>query len=429
MTSAYLPDAYAAASPGRAVWAERLAFAASVFVVLTFSQFWLMPLTGPDGDPDASGLIRNLFFPAYGIAVVLAASRPLDTILAVARSPLTWILVGYTFVSIAWSVDPETTQRRAIALLFTTLGALMIASRWSWPRLVEVLASAFAVVVLASYVMAIVVPAYGIMPRNLFPGAWRGVYIEKNALGDHMTLGFIVFSAAAILNRERRGLWTAFAVLALGLVLLSTSKTSLVTLVIGAGCLGFVWLARRGPAMGVLTVFVAVTALAGLALAVAFAPDVFFALLGKDATFTGRTNIWAAVWRLIQQRPSTGYGYGAIWTDQSGWGPLAWIVKWAGFRPHHAHNSWLETWLALGIGGLVVWSIYLLEVWGRTLWSVFTSKGAYLALPFLTVYTLTTLTESVAFIYNDLDWVMLAAIGIRLAIPERERAGAPARAP
>lgn len=429
MTATYPPDACAAAPPARALWVERLAFAASVFVVLTFSQFWLMPLTGPNGDPEASGLIRNLFFPAYGIALVLAASRPLETGLAALRSPLTWLLVGCAFVSIAWSVDPETTQRRAIALLFTTLGALAIAARWSWPRLVEVFAVAFAVVVAASYLIALAVPAYGIMPPDLFPGAWRGVFIEKNALGDHMSLGFIVFAAAAILNPPRRWVWIGFAALALGLVLLSTSKTSLVTLVIGAGCLGFVWLARRGPAMGVLTVFVAVTALAGLALAVAFAPDVFFSLLGKDATLTGRTNIWAAVWRLIQQRPWTGFGYGAIWTDESGWGPLAWIIKWSGFRPHHAHNSWLETWLALGVGGLIVWSAYLIAVWGRTLWSVFTTKGAYFALPFLTIYTLTTLTESVAFIYNDLDWVMLAAIGIRLANPERDRGGASGRAP
>ena len=419
MTTTYAPEVFIPAS-GERVWAGRLAFAASVFIVLTFSQFWLMPLTGPNGDPEASGLIRNLFFPAYGAALLMAAARPLQALGAAVRSPLTWLLVAYAFASMIWSIDPETTQRRAVALLFTTIGALVIAARWRWPTLVEVFAAGFAVVVLASYALALLIPSYGKMPANLFPGAWRGVFIEKNALGDHMTLGFIVFAAAAILNPPRRWLWSGFAVLALGLVLLSTSKTSLVTLVIGAACLGFVWLARRGPAMGVVTVFAAVTGLVALGFALVFASDVFFALLGKDATFTGRTIIWESVLRLIHQRPWTGFGYGAIWTDTSRWGPLAWIVKWSHFTPHHAHNSWLETWLGLGIGGLVVWSAYLIEVWGRTLWSVFTSKGAYLALPFLTVYTLTTLTESVAFIYNDLDWLMLAAIGIRLATPDRD---------
>ena len=403
-------------SLGSADWSTRLAFLASVAVVLTFTEFWLMPLTGPNGDPEASGLIRTLYLPAYAIALVLVAWRPLETLRSAVRSPILWLLVGYTFVSMLWSVDPETTQRRAIALLFTTIGAVVVAARWRWPALMEVFASAFAVVVVCSYALALALPSYGKM-QELFPGAWRGVFQEKNTLGDHMTIGFMVFVSAAVLNPPRRWLWCGFAALALGLVLFSTSKTSLVTLVIGAGCLGIVWLARRGPAMGVATVFIAVSGLVALALAIVFAPDAFFAVLGKDATFTGRTVIWQSVLRLIQQRPWTGFGYGAIWTDESGWGPLAWIIKWSHFRPHHAHNSWLETWLALGYGGLAIWLVYFLEIWGRTLWSVFTNKGAYFALPFLAVYTLTTLTESVAFIYNDLDWVILAATGIRLAAP------------
>lgn len=404
-------------------WAARLAFLGSVAIVLTFSQFWLMPLTGPKGDPEASSLIRALFFPAYGVAVVLAATRPLETLGAAIRGPLLWLLVGYTFVSMLWSVDPETTQRRAIALLFTTIGALAIAARWRWPTLIEVFAATFAVVTVASYALALLIPSYGKM-TELFPGAWRGVFLEKNALGDHMTLGFIVFAAAAILNERRRWLWIAFAALAVGLVLFSTSKTSLVTLVIGAACLGFVWLGRRGPAMAVATVFAAVTGLLVLAVAVVFASDAFFALLGKDATLTGRTKIWGAVVRMVDQRPWTGFGYGAIWTNESGWAPLAWITKWATFRAHHAHNSWLETWLALGYPGLLLWTAYFVEVWGRTLWSVFTSKAAYFALPFLAVYTLSTLTESVAVIYNDLYWVILAATGIRLTLPNREEEGA-----
>ena len=41
-------------------------------------------------------------------------------------------------------------------------------------------------------------------------------------------------------------------------------------------------------------------------------------LLGKDATLTGRTKIWDAIWRQIQERPWTGYGYSAVWDDKSG---------------------------------------------------------------------------------------------------------------
>lgn len=406
------------AHAGSRAWPQRLAFAAAVLMVLTFTQFWQAPLVGPDGDPEASTLIRSLFFPAYGAAAALLLTQPWATLRTAVRSPLIWLLLALVFASMAWSIDAETTERRAIALLFTTLAALALASRYEWPALLSVLATAFAVVVVSCYLLGLFVPSYGRMIRD-FPGAWRGVYAEKNALGDTMTMAFITFCAAAMLNRTRRWLWFGFAAAAVGLVLLSTSKTSLVTLTIASACLVFVGLARRGPAVSIVATFVAVTGLIVLGLAVVFASDAFFALLGKDATLTGRTVIWSSVLRLIHDRPWTGYGYAAIWTDMSGWGPLAWIIKWSHFRPHHAHNSWLETWLALGYPGLAVWGSVFLMTWGLTLYAVYRRPGAYFALPFLVFYSLTTLTESVAFIYNDAYWVIFAAMAFKLASGDR----------
>jgi exopolysaccharide production protein ExoQ len=153
---------------------------------------------------------------------------------------------------------------------------------------------------------------------------------------------------------------------------------------------------------------------------VLLAPDIFLNLLGKDATLTGRTKIWAAVMRQIQQRPWFGWGYGAVWSEDSGWGPLAWIVKQAGFTPQHAHNSWLEQWLGMGLWGLGAWSLYYLMTMIRAIGAMFRSSGALVALPFLVVYTMTTLTESVAVSYNDMRWVIFVALSIRLALPERE---------
>ncbi len=406
--------------PADQTWSRRLGFVTAVVMVLTFTQFWQMPLVGPNGDPDASNLIRSLFFPAYAMAVAQFAARPWSALTTAVRSPLIWLLIGLVFASTAWSIDPSTTERRAIALLFTTLAALVLASRFEWPDLLEVLATAFAVVTVCSYLLGLLVPSYGRMAAGSeFPGAWRGVYIEKNGLGDSMTMAFITLCATAVLNPRRRRLWIGFAAAAIGLVLLSTSKTSLVTLVIGSACLSFVWLVKRGPAFAIAATFVAVTGLLALGLGIVFASDAFFALLGKDATLTGRTVIWSSVLRLIHERPWTGYGYAAIWTDESGWGPLAWIVKWSHFRAHHAHNSWLETWLALGYPGLVLWAAVVILTWGLAVFAVYRRPGGYFALPFLVFYSLTMLTESVAFIYNDLYWVIFAAMAFKLAAPDR----------
>jgi len=254
--------------------------------------------------------------------------------------------------------------------------------------------------------------------RELFPGAWRGLWAEKNAFGGNMGLGVVVLAAAALLNPPRARLWAGMAALLLGLVLMSTSKTALVSLMLGLGALGLTAFAQLGPAAGVVAVWIAVMGL-GLATGVLlFAADAVFGLLGKDPTLTGRTKIWAAVMRQIAERPWTGYGYGAVWTETGNWGPLAWIVKDAGFRPQHAHNTWIEQWLGQGVVGLAAFAMTYMQTLTLAVLAVFRSRGALLAVPLLVVYTLMTLTESVGLVYNDMRWVMFVAVAVKLAWPD-----------
>jgi O-antigen ligase len=417
----YLPVTVLASQPKAAParWTgsgERLAFCVSVAVVLTFSQFWVMPLAGPNGNADASSLIIALYFPAYLAALALALTAAPQTLMAALRAPLLAALIALIFISRVWSIDPGVTFRRGIAVFFTTLAGLAIAARYEWPRLLEVLAAAFALIAVCCIGLALALPSYGRM-SDLFPGAWRGVWFEKNALGDNMSIGCIVFCAAAILNPVRRRLWCVMAGVAFALILLSTSKTSLVSLMIGLAMLGFVALVKRGPVIAVITTFVGVTAAAALGFALYFASDVFFALLGKDATLTGRTQLWAGVLPQIYTRPWTGFGYGAVWNDKTIWGPLAWISKRAGFVALHAHNSWLEIWLGIGYVGLGIWALYFAETWVRGLVAAYRAPGGYFALPFLAVYSLMTLTETVAAVYNDFVWVIFVAVAVKLATP------------
>jgi O-antigen ligase len=394
-----------------------VAFGLSVFILLTYSGAWIMPLIGEATDPANSGLARNLYFPAYGATLVLLALRPRDVLQVVIREPFLVLLLAIAAGSIVWSVEPDQTQRRVIAILFTTLGGVVLGARWRWARLAEVLAVTFAILVVASLLAGLFVPSIGRM-SVLFPGAWRGLWDEKNTFGGLMSFGVLFFCSAALFARKRALLWGGMAVLGLALLLLSTSKTSLVALFLGLGVFGFVLLARRGGAMAVVAVYAAVLALVTLGAALWLAPNIFLELLGKDATLTGRTKIWAGVIRQARLRPWLGYGYGAVWTETSRWGPLAKITKEAGFTAHHAHNSWLEQWLGLGWVGLSAWALYYLGVLGRAIWAVFTSRGALLMFPFLMVYTLISLTESVALVYNDLRWVLFVALASRLALPQ-----------
>ncbi|MBP7704299.1 MAG: O-antigen ligase family protein [Caulobacter sp.] len=389
-----------------------------VMSLLLYSQGWILPLFGSKFDAASSAAIRNAYLPAYAAGVVVLAMRPWDTATAMLRQPFLIILMIVTAASVLWSIAPDATVRRLVALVATTLTGVVLAVRFRWSTMAEVMAATFGLLAVASLVSGAVLP-FGRM-TELFPGAWRGVWMEKNALGGNMAMAFSIFGAAAMLAPKRFWLWAGCAVIALALVLLSTSKTSLVSLVLGAMGLAFVWVVRRGPVSGVAATWAAVLGAGMLAAFLLFASDVFLGLLGKDATLTGRTKIWAAVLRQIGERPLTGYGFAAVWDDKSGWGPLAWITKEAGFKAQHAHNSWLEQWLGMGLFGVVAWGLFYIQTLGATIVAVFRDKGAYLALPFMVIYSLVSLTESIAVSYNDLRWVIFVALAVKLAWGDRE---------
>lgn len=409
-----------AAQPARRadLW-DVLAFGLMVMSLLLYSQGWILPIFGSKFDAASSAAIRNAYLPAYAAGVFVLAMRPWDTVLAMLRQPFLIVLMIVTAASVLWSIAPDATVRRLVALVATTLTGVVLAVRFRWATLAEVIAAAFGLLAVASLVAGAVLP-FGKM-TELFPGAWRGVWMEKNALGGNMAMAFSIFGAAAMLAPKRFWLWAGCAVIALALVLLSTSKTSLVSLVLGAMGLAFVWVVRRGPVSGVAATWAAVLGAGLLAAFLLFAADVFLELLGKDATLTGRTKIWEAVMRQIWERPLTGYGFAAVWDDKSGWGPLAWITKDAGFKAQHAHNSWLEQWLGMGLFGLAAWGLFYVQTLTATLVAVFRDKGAYLALPFMVIYSLVSLTESIAVSYNDLRWVIFVALAVKLAWGDREQ--------
>ena len=410
--------AMAPAAPRLTAW-RLLTLVASAGIFLIYSQFWVFPLLGDAGNPAASGLIRALYLPAYGAAALLLLLSPRATLLALLRQPFLLALLAICLASTLWSIAPDKTLTRVVALGFTTLGGVALAARYRWASLLEILAASFAFLTLTAIAVSVAFPSIGVM-SELFPGAWRGVWPEKNALGGIMALGFIVLTAAAVLNPRRAVVWLPFAGLALLLVLMSTSKTSLVSLMLGLGGIAFVALIRRHPASGVATIWLAALAVAMVAGLFLFAADLFFEVLGKDATLTGRTKIWDAAMAQIRLRPWTGYGYGVIWESKGAWSPMSHIVKSAGFTPIHAHSAWIEQWIGLGVFGLAAFALMYVQTLMLAAVALFRDKGAYFAVPFLIVYTLMTLTESIAVTFHDFRWMMFVMVATKLVWPDRE---------
>lgn len=391
---------------------SRVEWAGGILFLFLFSQGLLGPLLASTGDPEDSAILRLMWLPIYAITAALVLARPGALVRMLAANWLLLGLVALTAISTLWSIDPDTTLRRSFALAMTTLFGFWLASRWSWRALILLIASTFALLALASYAVALAMPSIGI-DQAVHAGAWKGVWWEKNTLGAMMGRGAIAGFAAMVLDPKRRWLWFGVALACSGLVLLSTSKTALLALVLGsAGVLGIA-LCRRGFAASALTLFLLITGGMTIVLIGLLAPVEALEALGRDATLTGRTDIWAVLAEQIRNAPWTGYGYMAFWVVEDG--PVFWVRQQTDWPVPTAHNGWLETALAIGLPGVTLMALVFLRAMLRAVRRLFCGPETYWTLPFLAMLALFSISESNLLLQNSITWVLFVATVAKLA--------------
>jgi O-antigen ligase len=400
--------------------ADRFDWAASFVILLLMSGGLLAPLFSPDQNPDSVPWLRTMWLPTYGLVAALFLRDPLRASRVAVGAGLSLVLCAWAFVSMKWSIHPDVTLRRSIALLFTTVFGLHLAARYDWPDLTRMTAGAFALLAVGSAIAGLAFPAFGGDPAH--PGAWRGLWYEKNQLGWLMTHGALACACAAIFDRRRRLAWIVAVGLCAGAVVMSKSTTSLLGTVCGLGGLFVLLLLRRGGWMTVATLWLALALGVGFLGVLTVAPDAFFELIGKDPSLTGRTDIWAAVLHRVELRPTLGYGFGAVWNDP--WGPAWFIREEVQWRAPTAHNGWLDILLQLGGVGVALAALHFLLSAAAAVASI-RRPESYWAIPFMALFAVFSISESTIMQYNGLTWVLYIAIMAKL-FEWRGFAGGPA---
>jgi O-antigen ligase len=383
-----------------------------------FSEPLFAAIAQSQGLTEPPGYARIFFLPVYGFllwAILRQTRAALTTALA---TPLLMALIALAFVSTTWSIDSGGTLRRSVWLALTMAFGLYLAWRYDWARMVQVIAGAFAVLVIGSFATTLIAPSVGIMPFE-HPGAWSGLWTHKNTLGGLMALGVPIGVTAAIVAPERRKLWLATACGAFVLVLLSTSKTALLASMIGLAVIAAGALIRRGPLYAIVIATGASALLIITASAFLLAPEAIVAAFGRDLTFTGRTDIWHAAASAVDARPWLGYGYYAFWLDENG--PAYWIRQAVRWEVASAHNGWLELALGLGRIGITLFALQFIATLYRGARSVMDRVAGLWAPAFLAAFTLYNLSESHAVQANDLFWTIYVAVAARLALDARAR--------
>ncbi|MFP4520453.1 MAG: O-antigen ligase family protein [Oceanicaulis sp.] len=376
--------------------------------LLLFSNALIAPLIADPAEPDGGAVLRLVWPPVYMASLLLVAMRPVAVWRTALRAWPVLLLAALTLASAAWSLDPGVTLRRSLAVTMTAVFGLWLAARFGWRDLVRLIALMFAVLAAGSFTAGALFPGFGVM-ADVHVGAWKGLWWEKNTLGAMMawaSLAFCAAAAAAPSHAERR-LWFACLALAILLVLLSTSKTALLATVICVGGPAGVALARRGFGFAAAALFALALGVAALAGVLLVGPGVILEALGRDATLTGRTEIWAVLTGQIAERPLTGYGYGVFWDVEQG--PAFWVRQETAWPVPTAHNAWLETALAIGVPGTLFALAFVLTGLARAAARLFGGLSTYWALPFVTSWLVVSLSESNLLEQNGLVWLLLSA--------------------
>lgn len=273
-----------------------------------------------------------------------------NLLLVLLRLPLLVVVLALAVASVTWSIAPDRTVKVAAALVGTSLVGLYAGYRFRGTALLGLLGSVLFMVLLANTVVALIPNGYGTEPfdRGYLPAAWKGAARHRNMLGAHAALG-VLLSAAVWLLLPR---WRLFAMLGGGLAMLvlvmAQSMSALAATGVGLVVMLAFWLGKslRVPT---LVMAVALVLVGGLAAWIATDhPGAVAEALGRDPTLTSRVDIWDDAKWIVQARPLTGFGYGAVWAgfDSTPFPQLE-TMRWS----PHAHNGFLQLATEIGVPG------------------------------------------------------------------------------
>lgn len=347
----------------------------------------------------------------YGAIVALCLRRWKLVERALPAATPALLLAGWVLCSTFWSADPLLTARRAPEFVLAGLFGVYLTVRFPMERQLKIFWWAMVLLAIGTVMVAYWLPSYGLDLSAGHHADWKGVFTQKNACGRIMVL------ATAVLLAGRRWGWKQIASGVLFLLVLVKSGSRgawALEAVLLAGA-GMYFLLRRcegrirGALLGLLGLISVTVGLVGHAYR-----DALMEMMGRNATLSGRVEIWHAVWPFVMQRPWLGWGYEAFWR---GWtGPSFQVSAAVHFLVFHAHDGYLDLWLQTGIVGMALFA----AVYGRAWWRVWQRvgrgrlEGLLWPLSVLVIVGLYGLDENTVLVPNGIFWMTLVMAAVWL---------------
>jgi exopolysaccharide production protein ExoQ len=302
--------------------------------------------TLPIDDQEVGKLVYYLQFAIPLLCIAIAAAYHGDLSFGIPGVILVYPLL--CLASTAWSVDPYNTFKSTSVLIMFVLATGAICSVLDIDVYCNAVIKVLIFLILSSVVMAIAFPKYGTHQvgdvfEDIRVGVWRGVFVHKNGLGEAAALSVFTFFCFRRLLAAPVALWVTYMAAAIACLVFASSAGAFVT--VGALLLCY-WLVRATAGQTTLPFLVLLIIATTLIFCMVFHffSDDLVGLVGRDMTFSGRTDIWSIGLNAARQRPILGFGYSAQTID-----PLKPLVA----MKVNVHNGYLNVLIVTGIVGLV----------------------------------------------------------------------------
>jgi exopolysaccharide production protein ExoQ len=308
---------------------------------------------------EGSPVDASVYYALIAAGIYVLNKRRVQLSEIVRNNKWLFVFLLYCFVAIVWSDFPFVAFKRWTKVIGHPIMALIL---FTEPDPLEALArlmkrSAY-IIVPISILFIKYYPEYGRGFAEWSGQAFNcGITLNKNSLGwDCLILGFFFFWYFLQIwqterSKKRRKELLLLAGTLAGIWWLMSgadSSTSFMSLLLGV--LTVLLLGRRFVNKRLIGTYIVVTVLA-----IAAAESTFgvynhvLAFLNRDPTLTERTVLWDTLLK-VKINPVLGTGFESFWLGerrQKIWNDLAWHAS-------EAHNGYLETYLDLGVVGLLL---------------------------------------------------------------------------
>lgn len=320
-----------------------------LLLLITVGALTIHPAQEISTDPLGGKIVDNLFnVVSYSILLYFIFLHWNGFLYVSTLAPLQFFFLAIILFSLFWSEDLASSLIYLKGLIRIYLLAIYLAMRYPLKEQMRLIAWALGAATLLSLFFSALIPGY-IHKAPELAGMWSGIYGHKNELGYMMAWSAGLFMHLGLsVNRYRWLMWTICGI-AVSVIVLSRSTTSLMILLAMMLLLPLYRILKKtNYKLQVIMIGFALMLVVSFAMLLMTNAGALAGASGKDLTFSGRSDLWEIVGAKILERPLQGYGFYGFWTSPAA-AHLRATYDWAS----NAHNGFLELLLELGFLGFL----------------------------------------------------------------------------